>query len=287
MGRPHKIGLEYFSFDVDIFDDEKVIPISSEFGAKGECIMIRVLCAIYRNGYFAECSEAFKFKIAKQVNLPYALVSEVILGLVKWGFFNKTVFDSFGVLTSKGIQLRWKEATRKRVLDIDPKYWISELMTEETPVSAPETTLKPSESTQSKGNESKGNEKEVEEKPETALQPTPTETPKQTRKKRVQPDALQFPFSSAEFLRLWDELAATPKWVKKEPSALQASLNQLGRYDERFSIKLIENAIAGRYQGVVFSDTDQAFAKWQRSFKTAVNSKTQIDSPVKDYPGWD
>ena len=130
-------------------------------------------------------------------------------------------------------------------------------------------------------------EKEVEEKPETVLQPTPTETPKQTRKKRVQPDALQFPFSSAEFMRLWAELAATPKWVKKEPSALQASLNQLGRYDERFSVKLIENAIAGRYQGVVFSDTDQAFAKWQRSFKTAVNSKTQIDSPIADHPEWD
>ena len=40
------MGLEYFSFDVDIFDDEKVIPISSEFGAKGECIVVRVLLLI-------------------------------------------------------------------------------------------------------------------------------------------------------------------------------------------------------------------------------------------------
>ena len=118
------MGLEYFSFDVDIFDDEKVIPISSEFGAKGECIVVRVLCAIYRNGYFAECSDAFMFKIAKQANLPHTLVSEVIAGLVKWGFFDKSVFDSFGVLTSSGIQKRWKEATRKRVPIENLKYWV-------------------------------------------------------------------------------------------------------------------------------------------------------------------
>ena len=150
MARPQKMGLEYFSFDVDIFDDEKVIPISSEFGAKGECIVVRVLCAIYRNGYFAECSDAFMFKIAKQANLPHTLVAEVITGLVKWGFFDKSVFDSFGVLTSSGIQKRWKEATRKRVPVENLDFWVlngkraikhqkEEFLPEETPLSHPET----------------------------------------------------------------------------------------------------------------------------------------------------
>lgn len=151
MARPQKMGLEYFSFDVDIFDDEKVIPISSEFGAKGECTVVRVLCAIYRNGYFAECSDAFMFKIAKQANLPHTLVSEVIAGLVKWGFFDKSVFDSFGVLTSSGIQKRWKEATRKRVPVENLDFWVldgkskkkdvnEEYLPEETPLNRTETT---------------------------------------------------------------------------------------------------------------------------------------------------
>ena len=147
MARPIKLGIEYFSLDVDIFEDEKVIPVSSEFGAKGECIIIRVLCAIYRNGYFAECSEAFKFKIAKQANLPESLVSEVITGLIRWGFFDKSVFDSFGVLTSRRIQKNWKEATRKRVPKKELDYWILELPdnlkvfpAEETPVNMPENT---------------------------------------------------------------------------------------------------------------------------------------------------
>jgi len=160
MARPVKIGIEYFSLDVDIFEDEKVIPVSSEFGAKGECVIIRVLCAIYRNGYFAECSEAFKFKIAKQANLPESLVSEVISGLVKWGFFDKAVFDSFGVLTSKRIQKNWKQATRKRVEKNELDYWILELPNELREFPAEETPLKQPESTQSKLKESKVNKKQ-------------------------------------------------------------------------------------------------------------------------------
>lgn len=163
MGRPIKEGITYFSFDVDIFEDEKVVPISSEFGAKGECVLIRVLCAIYRNGYFAECSEAFKFKIANQAKVPQNLVSEVISGLVKWGFFDKSVFDSFGVLTSRRIQKNWKEATRKRVPKNEFNYWLlggkNEFLPPETPFLPPETPLTPSESTQSKVKESKVNKK--------------------------------------------------------------------------------------------------------------------------------
>lgn len=155
MARPTKLGLEYFSLDVDIFEDEKVIPVSSAFGPKGECIIIRVLCAIYRNGYFAECSEAFKFKIAKQANLPESLVSEVIAGLVKWGFFDKAVFDSFGVLTSTGIQKRWKDATRKRVLKSELDYWILGVNDKNMEFPAEETPLNRSETPQSKVKKSK------------------------------------------------------------------------------------------------------------------------------------
>lgn len=149
MARPKKNGLDYFPIDVDIFDDEKIVPVSCEFGAKGECIVIRVLCAIYRNGYFAECSDAFIFKIAKQANVPFSLVSEVISGLVKWGFFDKSVFDSFRILTSRGIQKRWLEATRKRVINYDElPFWLLSVKSgkkfpaEETPVSGGRNSTK-------------------------------------------------------------------------------------------------------------------------------------------------
>lgn len=180
MARPVKIGLEYFPLDVDIFDDEKVIPISSEFGIKGEIILIRVLCAIYRNGYFIECSESFKFKIAKQTNTSHALVGDVISGLARWGFFDETMFCSLGILTSLGIQKRWMEATRKRVINYEGlQFWLlgvkdkKEFPAEETHVSggrnytktmfkAEETKKKDTETTQKKVKENKVNNKEKE-----------------------------------------------------------------------------------------------------------------------------
>lgn len=163
MARPLKYGLDYFPLDVDIFEDEKTLPVSSEFGAKGECIIIRILCAIYRNGYFIEYSDAFIFKIAKQANVPYDFVKEVISGLVKWEFFDKSMFDSFGVLTSYGIQKRWKEATKRRIKIDNLPYWLLETKKE---FSSTENTLNQSETTQKKRNNIKLNNKEKEEKKE-------------------------------------------------------------------------------------------------------------------------
>ena len=44
-------GLDYFSFNVDFFDDDKLALIEGEFGIKGAYIAIRLLCKIYKEGY--------------------------------------------------------------------------------------------------------------------------------------------------------------------------------------------------------------------------------------------
>ena len=47
MARPNKMGLDYFPFDVDFFNDEKIVAISGEFGIKGEIVVIKsALCDI-------------------------------------------------------------------------------------------------------------------------------------------------------------------------------------------------------------------------------------------------
>lgn len=149
MARPVKYSLEYFPLDVDIFDDEKVIPVSSEYGAQGDAVIIRILCSIYRNGYFIECTESFIYKIAKQATVTHDIVKGVVEGLVKWDFFDKGVYSARNVITSAGIQKRWSEAVRKRVISVkNLPYWIhekeakNELMPEETPFIPEETTQK-------------------------------------------------------------------------------------------------------------------------------------------------
>ena len=52
MARPTKEGLDYFPLDVDVFEDEKIEAIAGEFGLKGEIAVIKLLCAIYKKGYF-------------------------------------------------------------------------------------------------------------------------------------------------------------------------------------------------------------------------------------------
>ena len=115
MARPEEKGLKYYPFDVDFFNDEKIEAISGEFGIKGEIVAVRLLCAIYRNGYFIEWSDLYKMKFLR--NLPGIssdLLDTIILRLVKWGFFDKDLFNSAKVLTSRGIQRRYFEAIRRR-----------------------------------------------------------------------------------------------------------------------------------------------------------------------------
>ena len=125
MARPLKKGIDYFSFDVDFFEDEKIEPISGEFGGKGEIIVIRLLCAVYRNGYFIAWNEQLKMSLANRCKVSSDLIEQVVSRLVKWGFIDEILFNSAKIITSKGIQKRFQEATRKRKYDYSSfDYWL-------------------------------------------------------------------------------------------------------------------------------------------------------------------
>jgi hypothetical protein len=120
MARPNKTGLEYFPLDVDFFNDEKISAISGEFGIKGELACIKLLCAIYRNGYFALWSEMLRMKLIKELpGVSADLLETIVSRLVRWGFFDKALFDENGILTSNGIQRRYFEITRRRMSSKD------------------------------------------------------------------------------------------------------------------------------------------------------------------------
>lgn len=155
MARPNKQGLDYFPFDVDFFSDEKIEAISGEFGIKGEITAIKLLCAIYRNGYFILWNEMLKMKLLK--NLPGVsseLLDNIVNRLVKWDFFDKNLFDSTKVLTSRGIQNRFFSISKRRNKPGECPYLIVNVYNNCT-----ETELLHTESTQRKGKEIK--EKEI------------------------------------------------------------------------------------------------------------------------------
>lgn len=114
---PNKVGLDFFPFDVDFFEDEKIQYVSSRFGIKGEVCAIRLLARIYRNGYFikwdADATRLFA-KVAGKEFSP-GLVNAVVHELLKRGFFDQSLFESFGILTSHGIQKRYFKACARRL----------------------------------------------------------------------------------------------------------------------------------------------------------------------------
>lgn len=120
-----KKGLDFFPLDVDFFEDEKVQFVSARFGIKGEVCAIRLLTRIYRNGYFIKWDEDSAYLFSKVAGKEFSpcLANEIVHELVKRGFFNQSLFDSFGILTSRGIQDRFlKACIRRKDVEVDARY---------------------------------------------------------------------------------------------------------------------------------------------------------------------
>lgn len=115
MARPKKQGIDYFSFDVDFFSDVKIRKIARACGSQSTSILICLLCNIYKDkGYYILWDEDLPFVIADSVGVSEGAVKEVILKAIQVGFFNKDIYEKYKVLTSHGIQSRFKSAVYKR-----------------------------------------------------------------------------------------------------------------------------------------------------------------------------
>lgn len=85
------------------------------------------------------------------------------------------------------------------------------------------------------------------------------------KEKEKEKSSLVLPFSDKEFINTWNELRKQPKWRKKTVTALQKSLDKLSRYDVRFAIELMNTAIEGGYQRVVYDETSSSYEQWMKS----------------------
>ena len=119
------MGLDYFPMNVDFFEDDKIELIEAEFGIKGSILAVKLLCKIYKEGYFYKWGEDECLLFSKKAGAEFVpgFVKEVVNGLVRRCFFDKGCFDSFGILTSSGIQRRYFEATKRRKrIDVNPDF---------------------------------------------------------------------------------------------------------------------------------------------------------------------
>lgn len=128
MARPIQKGLAYFPLDTDFFDNDKLFDIQNEFGPLGEVIYLRILCLIYKNGYYYEFSSMDKLcallikSIGNRWTRGKSSVEQVILRLAECNLLSSELVRS-GVLTSVGVQRRYLKVTERRRINTE-KYWL-------------------------------------------------------------------------------------------------------------------------------------------------------------------
>lgn len=123
MARPKKNGLEYFSIDVDMENNDKIKIIEKSNGPITFAIIVKLLARIYKHGYYYSWGEKEKAVFSADTSLDLVLIENVITDCIKWDFFNKDMFEKFNILTSNSIQNRFVGATLKRdIAFINEKY---------------------------------------------------------------------------------------------------------------------------------------------------------------------
>lgn len=166
MGRNRKTGLDYFPFDVDTFQDIKIRKLIKYQSGKAVTVYALLLCLIYKGGYYMRWDEELPFIISEQTGFEEAYIQEVIKSCMVLGLFSKELFDKERVLTSKGIQERYRDICKQinRKCDFVKFSLIS---SEEKPISSEEIGIsseeKPINSEKSTQKKRKGKEKEKKE----------------------------------------------------------------------------------------------------------------------------
>lgn len=112
MARPTKQGVDYFPLDVHLDNKFKFIEI--KYGLKGFGVVVKMMQNIYSQGYWAAWGEDEQLLFASEIKVDFGEIEQITEECIKRDIFDKGLFEKFGILTSQGIQKRYKEIVRRR-----------------------------------------------------------------------------------------------------------------------------------------------------------------------------
>ena len=109
-------GINYFPVGVNFMEENAMEVIEAKYGIKGSAIVLKLLCKIYKEGYFIRWDEEqcliFANKAGREVQA--AEVQGIIEILFIKGILDRDSYLENGILTSANIQKVWVEATKRR-----------------------------------------------------------------------------------------------------------------------------------------------------------------------------
>ncbi len=131
MARPQKEGLDYFPIDVDMFteQDDKTYLLDAKYDLSGVGIILKLLQKIYGDkGYYKKWGDREAIIFSKQLHCDINVVNNLINDCINEGFFDSNLYKKYGILTSKGIQVRYLEACKRRKrVNVIREYIIAEI----------------------------------------------------------------------------------------------------------------------------------------------------------------
>ena len=109
-------GINYFPVGVNFMEENAMEVIEAKYGIKGSAIVLKLMCKIYKEGYYIRWDEEqcliFANKAGREVQAEE--VQGIIEILFTKGILDRNSYQENGLLTSESIQKVWMEATKRR-----------------------------------------------------------------------------------------------------------------------------------------------------------------------------
>ena len=109
-------GINYFPVGVNFMEETAMEVIEAKYGIKGSAIVLKLMCKIYKEGYYIRWDEEqcliFANKAGREVQAEE--VQGIIEILFTKGILDRNSYQENGILTSESIQKVWMEATKRR-----------------------------------------------------------------------------------------------------------------------------------------------------------------------------
>ena len=109
-------GINYFPVGVNFMEENAMEVIEAIYGIKGAAIVLKLMCKIYKEGYYIRWDEEqcliFANKAGREVQAEE--VQGIIEILFTKGILDRNSYQENGILTSESIQKVWMEATKRR-----------------------------------------------------------------------------------------------------------------------------------------------------------------------------
>lgn len=205
----------YFSHDYNTRTDDKIKPLIRKHGMVGYGIFWAIVEDLYNNANALRLDyDGIAYDLRVDAEMVKSIINDFDLFSIEGGIFGSvSVQERLEVKNSKTVNAR-KSAFKRWGKDADAMPMQSDGI---------ENICEPNAIKERKRNKGK----EIKERKEYNL-----------------------PFTSEKFLESWNTLLSSKKWKNKSELAITASINKLAKETEPDALKMLDNAIAGDWQGL-------------------------------------